>query len=73
MAVSKMPPALPFQPSKFVLPYELGLATQLRALKHAPPPSRKMKSLVDAGFMRMPKPVEVPFRHLASGTGTPVH
>src|SRR5262245_27751128 len=50
-----------------------GLPTQLAMLKQAPPPSRKMRSLCDAGVGLMPSPVALPSRHCVPSTGTGVH
>src|SRR5215813_1172982 len=49
-----------------------GLPAQVVALKHAPPPSRKMTSLSELGPGLTPIPVEEPSRHRASGNATQV-
>src|SRR5690242_7889884 len=53
--------------------HELGACVQVVALKHAPPPSMKMRSLVEAGLMLTPKPVGCLSRQSEPVTGTAVH
>src|SRR5215471_14901224 len=50
-----------------------GLPAQVVALKHAPPPWRKIISLSEPELGLTAMPVEEPSRHLASANGTQVH
>jgi hypothetical protein len=50
-----------------------GLFWQVSWLKQAPPPSRKIITLVEAGLRLMPTPVAEPSRQCASGKSTQVH